>query len=84
MTRAISLVLAVVLSAGLLLLPATRGRELSAAGHGLLTPLLLAICGGFVHGLGYVPRNRFLRRLLQPLLLWPLMSGLGAAWWWLS
>ena len=84
MARAISLLLAAMLSVGLLLLPAMRGRELSAAGHGLLTPLLLAICGGFVHGLGYVPRNRFLRRLLQPQLLWPLMSGLGAAWWWLS
>ena len=84
MTRVISLLLAVVLSAGLLLLPALRGRELSAAGHGLLIPLLLAICGGFVHGVGYVPRNRFLCRLLQPQLLWPLLSGLGAAWWWLS
>jgi predicted membrane protein len=84
MVRAISLLLAIALSAALLLLPAMRGRELTAAGHGLLTPLLLAICGGFVHGLGYVPLNRFLRRLLHPQLLWPLMSGLGAAWWWLS
>lgn len=84
LARVISLLLAIALSAGLLLLPAMRGRELNAAGHGLLTPLLLAICGGFVHGLGYLPRNRFLRRLLQPLLLWPAMAGLGVAWWWLS
>lgn len=84
MARAISLLLAVALSVGLLLLPAMRGRELTSAGHALLTPLLLAVCGGFVHGLGYVPRNRFLHRLLQPLLLWPAMLGLGAAWGWLS
>ena len=84
MARAISLLLALTLSAGLLLLPAMRGRELSAAGHGLLTPLLLAICGGFVHGLGYVPRNRVLRFLLQPALLWPLLVALGAGWWRLS
>ena len=84
MMRAVSLLLAAVLSAGLLLLPAMRGRELSAAGHGLLTPLLLAICSGFVHGLGYVPRNRVLRRLLQPLLLWPALILLGLAWWRLS
>lgn len=84
MTRAISLLLALALSAGLLLLPAMRGRELGTAGHGLLTPLLLAICGGFVHGLGYVPRNRLLCRLLQPLLLWPALVGLGVAWWLLS
>jgi predicted membrane protein len=82
--RAVSLLLAVGLAVALLLLPAMRGRELTAAGHGLLTPLLLAICGGFVHGLGYVPRNRILRWLLRPQLLWPAMLGLSAAWWWLS
>jgi predicted membrane protein len=84
MARAVSLFLALALTAGLLLLPAMRGRDLTAAGHGLLMPLLLAICGGFVHGLGYVPLRPHLRRLLQPLLLWPAMAGLGVAWWWLS
>ena len=84
MARAVSLLLAVGLAAALLLLPAMRGRELTAAGHGLLTPLLLAICGGFVHGLGYMPRNRILRWMLRPQLLWPAMLGLSAAWWWLS
>ena len=80
----ISLLLAGALSIALLLLPALRGRELTAAGHGLLTPLLLAICCGFVHGLGYVPRNRLLQFVLQPALLWPLLATLGAAWWRLS
>ncbi|MBS0576848.1 MAG: hypothetical protein JSS45_10595 [Proteobacteria bacterium] len=84
MARAVSLLVALALSAGLLLLPAMRGRDLTAAGHGLLTPLLLAICGGFVHGLGYEPLQPILRRLLRPVLLWPAMAGLGAAWWWLS
>jgi predicted membrane protein len=84
MSRAISLLLAVALSVALMLLPAMRGRDLDAYGHALLTPLLLSICGGFVHGLGYVSHNRFLRRVLHPLLLWPAMAGLGVAWRWLG
>lgn len=80
MARATSLLLASCLAAGLLLLPAMRGGELTATGHGLLSPLLLAICGGFVHGLGYVPRNVVLRWLTKPVCLWPAMLGLGLAW----
>ncbi len=80
MARAVSLLLATGLSIALLFLPAMRGGELTAAGHGLLSPLLLAICGGFVHGIGFVPRHGALRKLLSPACLWPAMLGLGAAW----
>ncbi len=80
MSRAISLLLASGLSLALLFLPAMRGGELTSAGHGLLSPLLLAICGGFVHGLGYEPRNPVLRRVIAPFWLWSAMLGLGAAW----
>lgn len=80
MARAISLLLASGLAAGLLFLPAMRGGELTAASHGLLSPLLLAICGGFVHGVGYVPRNAMLRWLTKPVCLWPAMLGFGIAW----
>ena len=79
--RAVSLLLALGLSAALLLLPAMRGRELGAAGHGLLTPLLLALCALFVHGVGYVPTRPWLARLLAPWLLWPLVALLAAALW---
>ena len=80
MARVISLFLATGLAAGLLFLPAMRGGELTAAGHGLLSPLLLAICGGFVHGVGYEPRNIALRWLTKPICLWPAMLVLGSAW----
>lgn len=83
MTRAASLLLAAMLCLALLLLPAMRGRELTAAGHGLLTPLLVLVCALFVHGVGIAPRHGWAKRLLSPWLLWPSATAL-AAWWWLA
>lgn len=80
MVRAISLLLAILFSGALLFLPAMRGAELTPMGHGLLSPLLLSICGGFVHGIGFQPRNRLLGWLLRPVWLWPAMLVLGAVW----
>jgi len=79
--RAFSLVLAVVVCSGLMLLPAMRGSELTPAGHGLLPPLMMAASALFVHGLGYRPRRRWSVWLLSPWLLWPLTVALAALWW---
>ncbi|HTD28524.1 MAG TPA: cyd operon YbgE family protein [Xanthomonadaceae bacterium] len=76
----VSLLLAAALAVGLMFLPAMRGRDLTSAGHALLTPLLLTVCAGFVHGIGYEPRNAALRGTLRPIVLWPAMLGLGVAW----
>lgn len=80
MARAVSLLLASCLSLGLLFLPAMRGGGMTAAGHGLLTPLMLAICAGFVHGVGYRPLHPWLRAVLHPALLWPAMLVLALSW----
>ena len=80
MTRAISLPLAVCLTLGLLFLPAVHIGQMTAAAHGLLPPLLLSICAGFVHGLGYQPVRPWLGGLLHPALLWPAMVGLAFLW----
>ncbi|KRA20739.1 MULTISPECIES: cyd operon YbgE family protein [unclassified Lysobacter] len=80
MARAVSLLLASCLSLGLLFLPAMRGGGMTAAGHGLLTPLMLAICAGFVHGVGYRPLHSWLRAALHPALLWPAMLVLALSW----
>lgn len=84
MTRALSLLLAAVVSTGLMLLPAMRGGELTPAGHGLLSPLVIAVCALFVHGLGYQPQRHVLQRLFSPWLLWPLTLVLAAVWWQVS
>jgi predicted membrane protein len=79
--RLLSLLLACALTAGLLLLPAMRGRELSASGHALLTPLVIVVCGLLVHGLGMRFESRWARVLVHPALLWPLAIALSALWW---
>lgn len=81
MLRLLSLLSAFALTAGLLFLPAMRGRELTANGHALLTPLILVICGLLVHGLGMRFDSRWARVLVHPALLWPLALGLSVAWW---
>lgn len=79
--RAVSFLLALAFTAGLLLLPAMRGGELGAAGHGLLMPSLLMLCALFVHGVGYQPDRAWAGRLLSPWMLWPLSAALCLAWW---
>lgn len=79
MARVISIAIAIMATLGLLLLPAMRGSELTAAAHGLLSPILLLISACFAHGVGYVPRMRILRASLHPILLWPLIGVLSWA-----
>lgn len=78
--RVVSLLMAVAFAAGLLILPAMRGRELTSAGHALLMPLLLMVCALFVHGLGYLPQGAWAARLMSAWLLWPLAVALATQW----
>lgn len=82
MARLGSLLLGALLALGLLILPAARGRELSASEHGWMTLVLLAVCALFVHGSGFTFRSAWLRRLFSPLLLWPLALLCVAGFWW--
>jgi predicted membrane protein len=76
-TRGVSLVLALSLMLLITLLP--RGlttHDGSAISHGLLTLIMWGMSAGFVHGVGFVPRNRLLRLLLGAAAAWALM-GVG-------
>jgi len=69
--RGISLVAALTLMLLVTLLP--RGLTIedgSPIGHGVLTLIMWGLSAGFVHGVGFVPRNRILRALLGPLVAW--------------
>ncbi|BCT92047.1 hypothetical protein LYSHEL_10710 [Lysobacter helvus] len=81
MAKAVSLVLAFAAVAALLVLPAMRGRELTSAEHGLLTPTLFLVCALVVHGIGYLPDRAWVRRIVSPWVLWPLAGVLCLAWW---
>ncbi|MES2369389.1 cyd operon YbgE family protein [Thiobacillus thioparus] len=47
------------------------GRAIS---HGVLTFIMWGMSAGFVHGVGFVPRNNVLRVLLGPVVAWVLMG----------
>jgi len=74
--RALSLLAAFGLMLLVTLLP--RGLTVedgSPLGHGVLAPIMWGMSAGFVHGVGFVPRNRILRVLLGPVVAWLGMSG---------
>lgn len=77
--RGISLATALALMILVTLLPrglaATDGSPIS---HGVLTLIMWGMSAGFVHGVGFVPRNQMLRVLLGPLVAW-LWMGVGLA-----
>lgn len=77
--RLLSFVLAVALTAFILIWPRAVAASLTEVRHGLLSLLMWGIAAGFVHGVGYVPVYRIWRLLLGPLVGWPLMLG-GIVW----
>jgi len=48
----------------------------SAISHGPLSLIMWGMSAGFVHGIGFVPRNRILRIVFSPLVAW---LGMGVA-----
>jgi cyd operon protein YbgE len=75
--RGISLVTAITLMLLVTLFPrALTTPDGSPISHGVLTLIMWGMSAGFVHGVGFVPRNRVLRVLLGPVVAWLLM-GVG-------
>ena len=48
----------------------------SPINHGVLSLIMWGMSAGFVHGVGFIPRNAVLRVLFGPITAWPWM-GLG-------
>jgi predicted membrane protein len=75
--RGLSLATALALMALVTLLP--RGlttADGSPINHGVLSLIMWGMSAGFVHGVGFVPRNPVLRVVLGPVTAW-LWMGLG-------
>ena len=68
--RALSLVMALVISLSVLGWPKLVVSANGHVDHGWLTLLMWGMAAGFVHGVGFVPRNRWLRVLLGPVVAW--------------
>lgn len=73
--RLLSLVMAILLSLWLILFPQSIITDGQAPSHWLLLLCMWGIAGGFVHGVGFVPRNAFLQIVLGPIVAWLLIIG---------
>ena len=71
--RALSFLAAFVLSGLLTAMPNLVAVGLHELDHATLSAGLWGISGGFVHGIGYVPRMTLWRWLFGPYVAWPLM-----------
>jgi cyd operon protein YbgE len=79
--RLLSLALALLLAALILVYPRAIAASMGEVRHGLLTLLMWGMAAGFVHGVGFVPRLWPWRLLFHPLLGWLLM---GYGTWWVA
>lgn len=77
--RLVSFLLAVGLSVLVFAYPRAFAVAVGDVRHGMLALLMFGIAGGFVHGVGFVPRLNVWRIAFHPLLSWPLMV-LGIIW----
>lgn len=71
--RAISLLLALVVSAILLLYPPLVMDSQNQADHRLLMILLTGIMLGFIHGVGFKPLTTFWQLVISPIISWPIL-----------
>lgn len=69
--RGVSLLAALTLMLLITLLPqGLIAEDGSPFGHGVLMLVMWGLSAGFVHGVGFIPRNRILRILLGPVVAW--------------
>ena len=80
LARVLSFIFAIGLSVFILGFPQHIARETTDLDHGILSLIMLAMCGCFVHGVGFQPYNIVAKVLFSPLLCWPVV-GL-AVWLW--
>lgn len=71
--RLLSLLMALGLSAAILVFPNRLLMENGKSDHDLLMVLLVGICVGFIHGVGFAPKKSLWHFLLSPYLCWPIM-----------
>lgn len=69
-----SLLLAAPMALVLLITPAAMLDEQGQYSHNLLMLVMWGVAGGFIHGVGFVPRALAWRVMFHPLLAWALMA----------
>ena len=70
---AISFLLALPLAAVLLIHPAMMLDANGEYSHSTMMYIMIGISGGFIHGMGFIPKFWLWKWLFSPFLAWPLM-----------
>lgn len=70
-----SLLLSIVVSLLLMLYPQAVIQSGQSPDHWMLMMCMLGVTGGFVHGVGFVPRNKLARIFFAPLIAWCMVLG---------
>ncbi|TCB48774.1 cytochrome bd biosynthesis protein [Acinetobacter sp. ANC 4779] len=70
---AISFLLALPLAAVLLIHPAMMLDVNGGYSHSSMMYIMIGISGGFIHGVGFIPKFWLWKWLFSPFLAWPLM-----------
>jgi cyd operon protein YbgE len=68
--RLLSLLIALSVSVGILAWPTLMVSADGRVNHWWLTLLMWGMAAGYVHGVGFIPRNRVLRVLFGPIVAW--------------
>ena len=75
--RAVSLTAALAITVTVLVFPRLIALDMHTVPHGWLVLLMFGMSFGYVHGIGFVPQNKYLKTLFSPIIAWPVMA-LGA------
>ncbi|MHA3051274.1 cytochrome bd biosynthesis protein [Acinetobacter sp. ANC 4633] len=70
----VSFMLALPLAAILLVYPSLMLDENGHYNHSVLMLVMLGISGGFIYGVGFIPRWWLWKWLFNPVVSWPLMA----------
>lgn len=76
--RTLSFIVALLLATLIVLYPRAIAEDSTSVSHGALVLMLLGMSSAWVYGLGFTPRNRWLRGVFSPWVAWALMAA--GAW----
>lgn len=72
--RVVSLLAAAAIVAIIVVYPRLVAETSSEVPHGFLAVLLIGMSFAWVHGFGFIPKNRLLQTAFSPLVAWPVIT----------
>ena len=74
MARVVSLIAALAITGTVLVFPRLITLDMHSVPHGWLVLLMFGMSFGYVHGIGFVPQNKYLKTIFSPVIAWPVMA----------